>query len=139
MKKLNFNVKVDLSQCKFDESTLRSRISEALEYGAENVCRTAKELAPVDTGALSDSIHVTGNNWTFHVQPGTPMYDLYMEEGTRPHTIEGNPWLWWDELEHPVHSVNHPGTPAYKYMEEALNSNIDRIIEFIEEAIGDVF
>ena len=101
MKKLNFNVKVDLSQCKFDESTLRSKISEALEYGAENVCRTAKELAPEDTGALRDSIHVTGNNWTFHVQPGTPMYDLYMEE--------------------------------------ALNSNIGRIIEFIEEAIGDVF
>ena len=139
MKKLNFNVKVDLSKCKFDEGTLRSRISEALEYGAENVCRTAKELAPEDTGALRDSIHVTGNNWTFHVQPGTPMYDLYMEEGTRPHIIEGNPWLWWDELEHPVHSVNHPGTPAYKYMEEALNSNVDRIIEFIEEAIGDVF
>ena len=139
MKKLNFDVKVDLSKCKFDESTLRRRISEALEYGAENVCRTAKELAPEDTGALSDSIHVTGNDWTFHVQPGTPMYDIYMEEGTRPHIIEGNPWLWWDELEHPVRSVNHPGNPAYKYMEEALNSNVDRIIEFIEEAIGDVF
>ena len=110
-----------------------------MEYGAENVSRTAKELAPADTGALRDSIHVTGSDWTFHVQPGTPMYDLYMEEGTRPHIIEGNPWLYWEELAHPVHSVNHPGTQPYKYMEEALNDNVFDIIELIEEAIGDVF
>ena len=134
--RININVK---NECKFDTGKMKSRVSEALKYGAEAVERTARELAPRDTGALGDSIHVTGGGWTYHVQPGMMDYALYMEEGTRPHIIEGNPWLWWDELEHPVHSVNHPGNPAYKYMEEALNSNVDRIIEFIEEAIGDVF
>ena len=139
MRELEIKFKVDMENCKFDEKTLHNRISEALEYGAENVCRTAKELAPKDTGALQDSIHVTGKDWVFHVQPGTPMYDLYMEEGTKPHIIEGNPWLYWDELEHPVHLVHHPGTQPYKYMEEALNDNVFNIIELIEEAIGDVF
>ena len=62
-----------------------------------------------------------------------------MEEGTKPHIIDRNPWLYWYELEHPVHLVHHPGTQPYKYMEEALNDNVFDIIELIEEAIGDVF
>ena len=136
---MKIDIKVDVSDCKFDTSTLRNRISEALEYGAENIKRTASEIAPKDTGALQESIHVTGGGWLFHIQPGTPPYDVYMEEGTAPHIIEGNPWLYWDELEHPVHLVHHPGTQPYKYMEEAMLANVDGIVGLIEEALGDVF
>ncbi|MGM9543629.1 MAG: hypothetical protein ACI3T9_01465 [Romboutsia timonensis] len=135
---MKINVKVDLSDCKFDTKTLHNRISEALEYGADNIKRTAIEIAPEDTGALKDSIHVTGKDWRFCVQPGTPPYDLYMEEGTRPHIITGNPWLYWDELDFPVHQVNHPGNPAYKYMEEAMNANVDGIVQLVKEALGEI-
>ena len=136
---MKIDIKVDTNGCKFDTNTLRSRISEALEYGANNIKNTATELAPKDTRALKESIHVTGGNWLYHIQPGTPPYDVYMEEGTAPHIIEGNPWLYWDELEHPVHSVNHPGTQPYKYMEGAMLANVDGIVELLEEAIGDIF
>ena len=77
---MEINFKVDMKNCKFDKKTLHNRISEALEYGAENVSRTAKELAPKDTGALQDSIHVTGKDWVFHVQPGRTLESLVVHE-----------------------------------------------------------
>ena len=135
---MKIKVNVDLKNCEFDPEVLKDRISEALEYGADNVARTAVELAPEDTGALRDSIHVTGKDWRFCVQPGTPPYDLFMEEGTKPHTITGNPWLYWEELDHPVHEVNHPGTAPYKYMEEAMYANVDGIVQLVKEALGEI-
>ena len=49
---MKINIKVDASDCKFDPSELKARLSEALEYGAENVQRMAIEIVPKDTGDL---------------------------------------------------------------------------------------
>ncbi len=134
--KININVQ---NECKFDTGKMKSRVSEALKYGAEAVERTARELAPRDTGALGDSIHVTGGGWTYHVQPGMMDYAAYMEEGTSPHTITGNYYLYWEGADHPVHQVNHPGNVAFLYMEGGMLANVDNIAEFVLEALGDVF
>ena len=66
-------------------------------------------------------------------------YALYMEEGTSPHTITGNYYLYWEGADHPVHQVNHPGNVAFLYMEGGMLANVDNIAEFVLEALGDVF
>lgn len=40
-------------------------------------------------------------------------YGIYLEKGTSPHTITGNPYLYWEGASHPVKVVNHPGSRAY--------------------------
>ena len=68
----------------------------------------------------------------YRIQPEKDPIDLYMEEGTRPHGIDGHPLLYWEGAMHPVPHVNHPGTEAYKYMEEAMYANVDFIVGLIE-------
>ena len=53
----------------------------------------------------------------------SPHYALYIENGTRPHVIPGNPRLnfYWQKvgLDVSFNSVNHPGNTARHYMEHA--------------------
>ena len=115
----------------------RRGITNALKNGAEQVRRTAQELAPRDTGALSESISVKyAGPMRYQIFPNTPMYDLYMEEGTRPHGIDGHPLLYWEGAMHPVPHVNHPVTEAYKYMEEAMYANVDFIVGLVEAELA---
>ena len=63
-------------------------------------------------------------------------YSEYIEDGTSPHIINGNPYLYWEGASHPVRRVNHPGNKAYLYMETAFNTQTedleDRISDIIE-------
>ncbi len=47
---------------------------------------------------------------------------LLLERGSRPHVIEARPGggLFWEGARHPVKKVNHPGTPAYNFLRNAL-------------------
>ncbi len=54
---------------------------------------------------------------------------LLLEKGSRPHVIEakgkdngGKNALHWKGADHPVRKVNHPGTPAYHFMRNALRA-----------------
>ena len=135
---MRISVKVDTSAFKGNPMpAARLGITNALRNGAEQVRRTAQELAPKDTGALSESITVRyAGPMRFQIFPNTPMYDLYMEEGTRPHGIDGHPLLYWEGAMHPVPHVNHPGTEAYKYMEEAMYANVDFIVGLVEAELA---
>ena len=135
---MRINIKVDTKGFTNNyRPALRLAVTHALKNGAEQVRRTAQELAPRDTGALSDSISVTyAGPMKYKIAPNTPPYDVYMEEGTRPHGIDGHPLLYWEGALHPVPHVNHPGTEAYKYMEEAMLANVDFIVGLIEAEIG---
>jgi hypothetical protein len=44
---------------------------------------------------------------------------LWLEKGTKPHKITGNPWLYWKGARHPVRFVNHPGTRPYPFIKPA--------------------
>lgn len=133
---MRISVKVDTSAFKGNPMpAARQGITNALRNGAEQVKRTAQELAPRDTGALSESISVRyAGPMRFQIAPNVAPfnYDVYMEEGTRPHGIDGHPLLYWEGALHPVPHVNHPGTEAYKYMEEAMYANVDFIVGLIE-------
>ena len=135
---MRISVKVDTSAFKGNPMPAARRgITDALKNGAEQVRRTAQELAPKDTGALSESISVKyAGPMRYQIFPNTPMYDLYMEEGTRPHGIDGHPLLYWEGALHPVPHVNHPGSEAYKYMEEAMYANVDFIVGLVEAELA---
>lgn len=75
--------------------------------------------APIDTGALSMSgsvtVQGTGDGAVATVK-FTADYASYLDEGTGPHVIEGNPLLAfdWGGTRVIVHSVNHPGSTKWK-------------------------
>lgn len=47
-----------------------------------------------------------------------------LEHGSRPHVIEARnaQALFWPGARHPVKKVNHPGTPAYHFLRNALRA-----------------
>ncbi len=54
----------------------------------------------------------------------TADHALILELGSRPHVIEAKnaQALHWPGARHPVRKVNHPGTPAYHFMRNALRA-----------------
>lgn len=131
-------VEVDTSGLNIDIGAINKAISNELDDTAHKVERQAKELVPIDTGALRSSISTSGGGLDYSITASTP-YAKYIEDGTKPHTITGNPYLTWDgQINGPVKSVNHPGNRAYKYMETACDTQTEGIDNRIAEAIDRV-
>lgn len=61
---------------------------------------------------LNTSWQWRGNKIVITLSHGVE-YGVYLEKGTSPHVITGNPWLYWQGASHPVKKVNHPGAKAY--------------------------
>lgn len=113
-------------------------VAEEMDICAHKIQRTAVELAPIDTGELRRSIAISGGGLEYEI--GTNLYYAYwMEEGTGPHVITGNPWLFWPGASHPVRSVMHPGTNAYRYMQRALEANTRDLDSRIGDALVSKF
>ncbi len=60
----------------------------------------------------------------------------YVVKGTRPHLIEGNPFLYWKGAEHPVRRVQHPGTSPNDYITRAKDRSEGRSSQLIQEFLG---
>ena len=135
---MKIKVEVDTSGLNFDTGAIEKAISRELENTAHKVERQAKELVPIDTGALRSSISTSGGGLKYDITASTS-YARYIEDGTSPHVITGNPYLTWDGQENgPVKSVNHPGNRAYKYMETACDAQTEGLDNRVAEAIDKV-
>lgn len=95
----------------------------------------------VVTGALKAGVHVEDESIglmeaSVRVATGgeSSAYAEFVHEGTAPHLIVGNPWLFWPGASHPVHEVHHPGTAAVKYMELPLIAFRNTFLEVIAAA-----
>ena len=131
-------VEIDTSGLNLAIGAINKAISKELDDTAHKVERRAKELVPIDTGALRSSISTSGGGLDYSITASTD-YAKYIEDGTRPHVITGNPYLVWDgQIDGPVKSVNHPGNRAYKYMETACDTQTQGLDDRIAEAIGKV-
>ena len=135
---MNIRMEVDTSKLNFDADKVNKAVSQELEKTAHRIERQAKELAPIDTGELRRSITTEGSGLDYEI--GTNLeYSEYIEDGTSPHIINGNPYLYWEGASHPVRSVNHPGNRAYLYMETACDTQTedieDRIAEIIDKLL----
>ena len=132
---MNIRMEVDTSKLNLDADKINKAVSQEIEKTAHRIERQAKELAPVDTGELRRSITTEGSGLDYEISTDLE-YSEYIEDGTSPHIINGNPYLYWEGASHPVRSVNHPGNRAYLYMETAFDTQTedldDRIAEIIE-------
>jgi hypothetical protein len=133
---MRLNIHIDTKDI-FDVSAVERAIEEEIENTAEDVKMTAKNLVPIDTGALRNSIDTTGSGTSYDIFAITD-YARYIEYGTAPHVITGNPYLFWDPDIGPREEVWHPGNSAYLYMSTAFDSHTDDIDNRIADAIGRV-
>ena len=104
----------------------------------------SRQMAPVKTGALRDSIVATyPDPLTVNIGPGVP-YGGYVEYGTRPHVIKPKKA---SVLRFKVNgvtvyarAVKHPGTKAQPYMrpafEQAVSNLSKRMLKLAEQMIG---
>ena len=130
---MNIRMEVDTSKLNLNADKVNKAVSQELEKTAHRIERQAKELAPIDTGELRRSITTEGSGLDYEI--GTNLeYSEYIEDGTSPHIINGNPYLYWEGASHPVRRVNHPGNKAYLYMETACDTQT----EDIEDRIADI-
>lgn len=108
------------------EARAIAALTEGVGKAAHDLEGRAKAETPVDTGTLRGSIHVdgpTGGGMSVEakVQTGgeASEYAILVHEGTGPHkiTAHGKALAFNGVV---VKSVNHPGTPAFKYLERPL-------------------
>ena len=123
----------ETSKLNLDADKINKAVSQEIEKTAHRIERQAKELAPIDTGELRRSITTEGSGLDYEISTNLE-YSEYIEDGTSPHIINGNPYLYWEGASHPVRRVNHPGNKAYLYME----TSCDTQTEDIEDRIADI-
>jgi hypothetical protein len=105
-----------------------------LEHRADLVIIEAERTAPVDTGQYAfgrggpggfrrERFRARGGVAGVRVTALDPKA-LIVERGSRPHVIEAKhaQALAWPGGRHPVKRVNHPGTPAFHTLRNALRA-----------------
>lgn len=105
-----------------------------VKKGATQVESYAKQAAPLDTGALRNSIHTDGAGLEMTVQDGVE-YGIYQELGVdhpyfinSPVYISGVGWRY---------IVRHPGFPAQPFMVPAVERVAETYFEtFFMELLG---
>lgn len=112
------------------------RFAQTLDVGAKRSQAEASDigavlaaaLAPKRSGALSGSIHSTGEGFA----TGAP-YAAAQEEGAGPHLIgaESDKVLVGDDFGPVLGPVVHPGNPAVHFMRDALRMVNQRIMGII--------
>lgn len=134
---INIKIEVDFSDLDFDVNKIEKAISEELETTAYKCERVAKEVVPVDTGSLRNSISVDKVSPLYFIVSPNMEYMYYIEFGTAPHIIRGNPWLRLEDGTY-RREIFHPGNKPYLYMEAGFGMTEgleDRVANAIERVI----
>ena len=136
---MNIKIEVDMSDLELDIDKVEKAIEKELAVTGYKIEETAKELVPIDTGILKGGIICKPNGLEVDVfTSGGRDYAHWMEYGTSPHVIMGNPFLYWEGASHPVDYVIHPGTRPYLYMTKAFDSHTEDLDVRIANIIEDV-
>lgn len=102
---------------------VRGKVQRAVSRGGFRVQGQAQVNAPVDTGALVNSITTSIHDLAFEVGPEVS-YGGYVEEGTAgPYPIP-NAFGWGI-------TVMHPGNSPQPYLAPAFDENLPRIVDDI--------
>ena len=125
-----------------NDEKIMKKASNIVKKTLYNIEKDAKQNLDangnVDTGRLKGSI-TTNIIGQFNGEVGTNVkYAEIIELGSRPHIINGNPYLYWEGAEHPVKQVNHPGTKAYPYMEPAAIKNEKKFNKDLEKLTKEI-
>ncbi len=104
--------------------------------------KLGSELKTRRTLSVAREMHETTNEIYGLVRIDSPsangVLPTYLELGTRPHVIEGNPILafYWERLGQTVffRRVNHPGNKAYRFLARSFAEMRDQVVSDIRAA-----
>ena len=119
----------------------RDNVQKAVKKSAFNIEANAKKnLAAnksVVTGHLRRSIATKMGDLEATIHTSNVKYAVIVEKGSKAHVIrpKNKKALYWKGATHPVKQVNHPGSKAKPYLEPAFESEKDKFIENLKEAI----
>jgi hypothetical protein len=103
------------------DAHLDEALKRTLTRVVQDIAVDARSLVRVNTGRLKSSIVWEVDGLTGRVSTDVP-YWVHVEYGTAPHIIRprNKRALYWPGANHPVASVNHPGTPPFPFLRPAL-------------------
>ena len=119
----------------------RDNVQKAIKKSAFNIESQAKKnLASnksVVTGHLRRSIATKMGDLEATIHTSNVKYAVIVEKGSKAHIIrpKNKKALYWKGASHPVKQVNHPGSKAKPYLIPAFESEKDKFIENLKEAI----
>ena len=119
----------------------RGNIQKAIKKSAFNIEANAKKnLASnksVVTGHLRRSIATKMGDLEATIHTSNVKYAIIVEKGSKPHIIrpKNKKALYWEGAKRPVKLVNHPGSKAKPFLIPAFESEKDKFIENLKEAI----
>ena len=119
----------------------RDNVQKAIKKSAFNIEANAKKnLAAnksVVTGHLRRSIATKMGDLEATIHTSNIKYAVIVEKGSKAHVIrpKNKKALYWKGAKRPVKLVNHPGSKAKPYLEPAFESEKDKFIENLKEAI----
>ena len=119
----------------------RDNVQKAIKKSAFNIESQAKKnLASnksVVTGHLRRSIATKMGDLEATIHTSNVKYAVIVEKGSKAHIIrpKNKKALYWKGAKRPVKLVNHPGSKAKPYLEPAFESEKDKFIENLKEAI----
>ena len=119
----------------------KDNVQKAVKKSAFNIESQAKKnLASnksVVTGHLRRSIATKMGDLEAIIHTSNVKYAVIVEKGSKPHIIrpKNKKALYWEGAKRPVKLVNHPGSKAKPYLIPAFESEKDKFIENLKEAI----
>ena len=122
-------------------SKSRDNVQKAIKKSAFNIESQAKKnLASnksVVTGHLRRSIATKMGDLEATIHTSNVKYAVIVEKGSKPHIIrpKNKKALYWKGAKRPVKLVNHPGSRAKPFLIPAFESEKDKFIENLKEAI----
>ena len=119
----------------------RDNVQKAVKKSAFNIEANAKKnLASnksVVTGHLRRSIATKMGDLEATIHTSNVKYAIIVEKGSKPHIIrpKNKKALYWEGAKRPAKLVNHPGSRAKPFLIPAFESEKDKFIENLKEAI----
>jgi hypothetical protein len=124
---------------KIAPEVVKNQIQKAIALSVALVNRNAKIEAPVKTGRLRSGIQSRISPFRGTVE-STVDYGVYIHEGTSAHIIRpvNKEALYWKGADHPVKSVQHPGTKANPFMKRGASRSEGQVQLSFQKAISNV-
>ena len=119
----------------------KDNVQKAIKKSAFNIESNAKKnLASnksVVTGHLRRSVATQMGDLEATIHTSNVKYAVIVEKGSKAHVIrpKNKKALYWEGASRPVKMVNHPGSKAKPYLIPAFESEKDKFIENLKEAI----
>ena len=142
MIKINTN-EIDKFAVEFTELSEKNRdnVQKAVKKSAFNIEAKAKNNLKANRSVVTR--HLTRNvatqmgNLEATIHTSNVKYAIIVEKGSKAHVIrpKNKKALYWEGAKRPVKLVNHPGSKAKPFLIPAFESEKDKFIENLKEAI----